>query len=204
MKIACSAIIFDLGGVILNIDYGLTKKAFEQLGLSDFDAIYSKAAQSGIFDLFETGQISSARFINHMLDHLPSGTTANQVVDAWNAMLLDLPQKKLDFLLQLKQNKRIFLLSNTNEIHVEKFNRIVHRATGNESLNPYFEKVYFSNVLGMRKPHAETFLHVCAENDLDVATTFFIDDSIQHVEGAREAGLLVHHLQANESILDLF
>ena len=204
MDMNYKAIIFDLGGVILNIDYNRTKVAFENLGLSNFDDLYSQAAQSRIFDRFEVGDISAQRFVNELLNYLPKGTTANQVVEAWNSMLLDLPKENLQLLSRLKQETRTFLLSNTNEIHVECFNRILRKNSAHNNLNPYFEKAYFSHILGKRKPEPETFLHLCRLHNLNVGETLFIDDSYQHIEGANKAGLITHHLKANESILDLF
>ncbi|TNE53932.1 MAG: HAD family phosphatase [Bacteroidetes bacterium] len=197
-------IIFDLGGVILNIDYDKTRLAFEEIGLTDFDGIYSQASQSGLFDELEVGAISPQRFINEMLEHLPAGTSPNQVVSAWNAMLLDLPKENLDFLKSLHEKTRTFLLSNTNEIHLPAFHSILENSHSESSLDPYFEKVYYSCRLRMRKPDPETFLKVCEENGLNPQKTFFVDDSIQHVEGARKAGLIAHHLRGGERIQDLF
>ena len=113
MKYNAKHVIFDLGGVILNLDYTKTRTAFEALGLTNFDAIYSQANQSGLFDQFETGACSTPYFINHLLDFLPAGTTPNQVVAAWNAMILDFPIAQLELLERLKNSHRIFLLSNT-------------------------------------------------------------------------------------------
>ncbi|SFT85661.1 putative hydrolase of the HAD superfamily [Lishizhenia tianjinensis] len=194
------AIIFDLGGVILNIDYNLTKEAFERLGIDDFDVIYSQAKQTDIFDKLETGQISSQHFINKMLDFLPAGTSPNLVVKAWNAMLLDLPQERLDLLAALKEKYTTFLLSNTNEIHVDAFHAIIHQQHGLKNLEDYFDTTYYSNELGKRKPDVDTFLHLCEVHQLNPATTLFIDDSIQHVEGAKEAGLMGYHLTNGETI----
>jgi glucose-1-phosphatase len=118
-------IIFDLGGVILNIDYNRTANAFRQLGCENFDELYSQQKQSGLFDEFETGKISPQAFINELLRVLPKGISAKQVIDAWNAMLIDLPKVRLEKLLEHKQNYRTFLLSNTNAIHEEAFTRLI-------------------------------------------------------------------------------
>jgi putative hydrolase of the HAD superfamily len=198
------AILFDLGGVILNIDYQLTARAFEEIGLENFDELYSKAQQSGLFDQFEVGAISQQHFINELLPYLPAGTSPNKVVAAWNAMILEFPGENLNLLNKIKVKKPIFLLSNTNEIHVQHFHRKLALNSVNETLHPYFEKVYFSNELGMRKPHSETFDFVCKENNLSPAKTLFIDDSIQHIEGAKKIGLQTYHLSNGETITDLF
>lgn len=196
-------IIFDLGGVILNIDYHKTIDAFKLLGDKEFDSLFTQANQTDLFDKYEKGLCSSQFFINGLLDYLPSGTTANSIVKAWNAMLLDLPQARIEKLLELKANYRTFLLSNTNDIHLDAFHSIIKKENNLDSLDALFEKVYFSCEMKMRKPDTEIFLTVCEENSLILKETLFIDDSIQHVEGARKAGLQAYHLTNGETILDL-
>ncbi len=198
------AIIFDLGGVILNINYNLTAKAFQDLGLKDFDAIYSQATQSGLFDKLETGVISAPYFVNELLPFLPKGTSANQIVAAWNAMIIDFPKENLELIQKLKTEKPTFLLSNTNEIHIQQFNRKLKNVSEESSLHNFFQEVYFSNEIKMRKPNAEIFEFVCQKNNLIPEKTLFIDDSIQHIEGAQRIGLNVYHLTNGEKITDLF
>lgn len=187
------AIIFDLGGVLINLNYELTAQAFIKLGIPNFKVIYSQAEQTSLFNDFETGKISTQHFINQLLPFLPIGTTANSVVAAWNAMILDVPQKKIELLNQLKLQTRVFLLSNTNEIHMQKVRREWGKVTQLPMEN-FFEKIYLSYEVGMRKPDVEIFAHLCNENHLDPNKTLFIDDSIQHIVGAREFGLQTIHL----------
>ncbi len=188
------AYIFDYGGVIINIDYHATIKAFEQLGLNDFKGLYTQAAQSELFDDIETGKISQMHFINRLLDLLPEGTTANQVGHAWNAMILDIPKKRLDLLDRLKEEHDIFLLSNTNEIHVDQANRSLKKVS-NRPIDDYFKKVYLSHLINDRKPHASAFQKIIDENQLEKSEVVFIDDSIQHIESAQKLGLQTIHLQ---------
>ena len=197
------AIIFDLGGVILNIDYPRTADAFKALGLENFDEVYSQLCQTELFDRFERGEISTFHFINRVLDQLPGGCNGNQVVHAWNAMILDFPSERLALLLDLKQRYRTFLLSNTNDIHMEAVRRALERASGHRRLEDYFERVYLSCEMGLRKPDPNIFLQVCTEQRLSPATTLFIDDSPQHVEGARAAGLQAVHLQPGMEVSGL-
>lgn len=195
------AIIFDLGGVLLNIDYKLTARAFMDLGLSDFDAIYSQLAQTELFDRFETGHISSFHFINRILDQLPQGNNGNTVVHAWNAMILEFPKERLDWLTEVGKKYRIFLLSNTNLLHMDTVRRALEKTVGHQRLEDYFEKVYLSCEMGMRKPDPAIFTRLCEEQGLDPATTLFIDDSPQHVEGAKKAGLIAIHLEPGMDLL---
>jgi putative hydrolase of the HAD superfamily len=198
------AIIFDLGGVVLNLDYAATERAFQALGIDDFSNLYSQAAQTGVFDEFETGKCSVPYFINKLLDFLPPGTSANQVVSAWNAMILHFPIENLQFLAELKKSKRIFLLSNTNAIHLQAVNRALESCTGEKSLQAYFERVYFSHEVGLRKPHKEIFDLVVKENRLNPKTTLFIDDTQQHIEGAISSGINAHIYPQNTSLTAYF
>lgn len=197
-------IIFDLGGVVLNLDYDKTTQAFEALGLDSFTSLYSQAQQTGIFDDFEKGLCSTPYFINSILNYLPAGVTANKVVAAWNAMILDFPEENLELLLTLKKQYRIFLLSNTNDIHIQAVNRSLQKVSAEKSLHPFFEKVYFSCEMHMRKPDPEIFLRVCSENQLLPEKTLFIDDSEQHIVGAGSVGLKTHFLRKGEKLVQLF
>ncbi|MEN9445592.1 MAG: hypothetical protein RL728_104 [Bacteroidota bacterium] len=196
-------VIFDLGGVIINLDYHKTTRAFEKLGLETFAEMYSQAAQSGLFDDFEKGKCSIPYFVNKLLTYLPTGTTANQVVEAWNEMILDFPIENLKLLEDLKSSHRIFLLSNTNEIHIQKVHHHLQLVSPHKSLHPYFEKVYFSSDIGMRKPDAEIFEFVLNENKLNPSKTLFIDDTEQHILGAQKVGIQTYHLGKKERICDI-
>jgi len=202
-KNSFDAIIFDLGGVIINLDYQLTIDAFKNLGLANFDEMYTQAKQSNLFDDFETGKISSQHFINSLLPFLPSGVSANKVVHAWNAMILDFPKERLELLDKLKSNYRIFLLSNTNDIHLQAVKRSLVNTT-DRKLESYFEKVYLSHEVKLRKPHIEIFELVCEEQNLDPSRTLFIDDTIGHIEGSIKIGLKGLHLKGDNSIEKLF
>lgn len=193
METSVDTIIFDLGGVILDLDYDRTTKAFEALGLEQFATLYSQAAQTGIFDRFEKGFLSVNAFVNDLLNYLPKATSPNQLVAAWNAMIIDFPPANLELLLKLKSRYRIFLLSNTNELHIQYFLRKLNMVSPDRKMEDYFEKVYYSSDTGLRKPDQEIFEMVCAENHLNKEKTLFIDDTIHHIEGAAATGLKTLH-----------
>lgn len=182
-------IIFDLGGVILNIDYQLTISAFKELGITNFDEIYTQAKQNNLFDDYEAGRINSTSFIKGLQAYLPSQPSEADIIDAWNAMLLDLPQERLKFISGLRNSYNTSLLSNTNPIHIDRFHEIVKKENGIDSLDAFFDHVHFSSDLGMRKPDPEIFTHVCQLHGYETEETLFIDDSIQHVNGAESAGI---------------
>jgi epoxide hydrolase-like predicted phosphatase len=194
-------IIFDLGGVLLNINYQLTEQAFIKLGISDFPALYSQAQQSDLFDKFETGRVSQAEFLAVLQQLAGIPLTDAQIIDAWNAMLLDLPLRRLQLLQQLRAYHDLILLSNTNEIHETAFNKIVTEARG-MSLAAFFDKVYLSHRVGMRKPDTEIFQRILEENGFKPEHTLFIDDSIQHIEGAKSLGIQTIHMEPGMTIED--
>lgn len=204
IKEGIKAIVFDYGGVIINIDYQATIDAFNQLGTIEFEELYSQASQSNLFNQIETGQISGQYFINQILDYLPPGTSPNRVVSAWNQMIQDVPVERVELLLRLKkEGYKIILLSNTNEIHIELANRRWALAS-NQSPEEIFDSVYYSHEVKMRKPNSEIFEFVCSEHQLKPSEVLFIDDSIQHIQGAKSIGINAIHLTGNQTIQDLF
>jgi len=191
-------IIFDLGGVIINIDYNLTIRAFENLGIKHADIIYSQKKQTEIFDLLETGKISPAEFCEGIRRISGINASDNDIIEAWNAMLLDFPDGIFDLLDVAHKKYKTFLLSNTNEIHYNAYSNILERQLGKTSLSNFFDKQYLSHEIGMRKPDTEIFRLVIEENGLLPDEALFIDDSPQHIEGARKAGLKTHWLKDND------
>jgi glucose-1-phosphatase len=197
-------IIFDLGGVILNIDYNLTEKAFRKLGADNFKEMFSQAKQEMLFDKIEKGLISSQDFITRIKTICKGAEKEDDIIAAWNAMLLDLPQERTELLKKLKSKYRTFLLSNTNEIHIKAYAEYLFTRYGFRNLESFFEKEYLSYQIGMRKPDKEIFEYVLKENNLNPSETLFIDDSPQHIEGAAVTGIHAVWLAPGKTILDLF
>jgi HAD superfamily hydrolase (TIGR01509 family) len=196
------AIIFDLGAVILNINYQNTIDEFGKIGIQNASSYYSKKAQNSLFNQIETGEISDKEFLLKLQKETPN-INIKQVEDAWNAMLLDLPENRINLLKKLKTTYSIFLLSNTNSIHIAEFKKRL----GNNQYNKFynlFNKVYYSHKIGFRKPQSEAFQIILDENKLLANEVFFIDDSYQHIKGAKKLGIKTHHLQENEEITTLF
>lgn len=198
-------IIFDLGGVLLNIDYHATIDAFKALGVQNFEGFFTQAAQSHLFDRLDTGQISPEAFRQELRDISGIAMSDADIDQAWNAMLLDLPQQRIPLLEDARMHYRTFLLSNTNAIHYPAYTQYLKDAHGYESLALLFEKHYLSHDIGMRKPDVEVFEWVLQQNGLLASETLFIDDTLQHVQGARKAGLWAYWLDLqNEVISNIF
>jgi glucose-1-phosphatase len=203
LSIPVKNIIFDLGVVILNVDYNLTTKAFKKLGIDNFDEHFSKAKQDQLFDKLETGRISANNFRKELRNHLPAHVTDEQIDEAWNAMLMDLPKPTFEILKTAKKKYRTFLLSNTNEIHIKAFSKIIEKEYGMKQFNALFEKIYYSNEVQMRKPDKEIFELVLKENKLNPNETLFIDDSPQHIEGANKVGIKAILLEKGKELTEL-
>lgn len=197
-------IIFDLGGVILNLNYQLTSKAFENLGVNNFDKYYSQREQITLFNSLEKGLISTKYFIQSAQQLFAQNLAENDLINAWNSMLLDLPEHRLKLLQELKKNLNLFLLSNTNEIHITFFENEMKKKSQLETFYDSFKKIYYSSRIGLRKPDLECFKYVLKENNLIAEETLFIDDSIQHIIAANKLGLKAYHLQKNEEISSIF
>ena len=197
-------IIFDLGGVILNLNYSKTENEFKKIGVLNFKEFYSQKKQTLLFDDFEKGNIKSEEFISSFKESENLKIKEIDFINAWNAMLLGIPIKNLQFIDGLKKDYKIILLSNTNEIHIKKFEDDLKKNNILEQFYKCFDKIYYSSRTGKRKPEENCFNQVLEENGLIAENTLFIDDSIQHIEGAKKAGIKTFHLKKNKSILDLF
>jgi putative hydrolase of the HAD superfamily len=193
-------IIFDLGGVIINLDIPKTIAGFNKLSSRPFETIYTQLQQTPIFDDFDKGNISEEHFFAEIKELLEMPVSYEQLLSAWNAMLLDFPPGRLELLKQLKTKYRLFLLSNTNETHINEFEKQLQLNHGYKNLEPFFEKVYYSCRMGMRKPDREIFECVLKENHLKPGETLFIDDSPQHVEGALLTGINAHFLTKGKEV----
>ncbi|MFN7012742.1 MAG: HAD family hydrolase [Bacteroidia bacterium] len=188
-------IIFDLGGVLINIDYKATENAFKNAGIRNFDELFSQAKQTQLFDNLEKGLVDEVTFKDSLRLLSNVNLSDKAIDDAWNAMLLDFPKHRVELLQKLKKNYKTFLLSNTNELHIPTFENLIEKEYGITDFSSLFNKLYYSCRVKMRKPDKEIFELVIQENNLNPNETLFIDDSIQHVQGAKNMGLNAIHLQ---------
>ena len=195
-------IIFDLGAVLLSINYKLTITEFAKLGVKNADSFYSKEVQKNLFNELETGKISADSFLK-LLQKETENASKNEVRIAWNAMLLALPKERIELLKKLKQDFPIYLLSNTNSIHISEFRKKIGESKYQEFYN-LFDKVYYSHEIGFRKPNKEIFQLILDENNLNADEVLFIDDSPQHIEGAKNLGIKTYHLEDGEEVTTLF
>lgn len=196
-------IIFDLGNVIINLDIEATEYDFKNLYGPDYEDFMQELQDKGIFHKYEKGQISTQTFLNE-LSAFDENISHDEVKNAWNAMLLDIPKENYKLLEKAKSNYRTFCLSNTNKLHVEFIHKQLKKTKGIDNLNQYFEKVYYSQDIAMRKPDAEIFEKVLKENNLKAEETLFIDDTEEHILGAQKLGIQTIHLTEDLNLLDFF
>lgn len=195
-------IIFDLGGVLLNLDIDNTRKEFEQLGLSNFDEIYTFEKQNKFFDQLETGCISDEEFFDAIREYIPTANN-DQITNAWNAMLLDLPKKRVTMLRNLSKRFNLYLLSNTNSIHERGFIEIITDSYYTDLFEGLFMKQFYSHSIGYRKPNKDCFQYVLSLCNLNPKTTLFIDDNMGHIEGAKRLGINVIWLEEGNEITEV-
>jgi FMN phosphatase YigB (HAD superfamily) len=193
-----NAILFDFGDVFINLDKQATIDGLQKLGLSawndDLDQLNLK---------YEVGAISEEDFLLGFQKNIPNASI-DEISKAWNAILLDFPLYRLEFLQMLSKKYRLFLLSNTDAIHIETF----EQKTGSSFYSDFyqcFEKVYFSFEIGMRKPNPEVYNFVLDQNGLQAKHTLFIDDKKENTDAALALGFQVWNLQVGkEDVVDLF
>jgi len=196
-------IIFDLGGVIFDLDYQRTEDAFVKLGAKDFGVVYSQLKQNPIFDDFERGTTKTNHFRTDLSELLNINVSDKDFDAAWSALLLGWSKEKLDFAASLKNDFQIYILSNTNDIHYPIVFDLLKENIGLSSLDSLFEKTYYSNQINMRKPDREIFELVLDENKLNPTETLFVDDSPQNVQGAIDVGLKGFHVSNDRTVKDI-
>ena len=196
-------IIFDYGNVIFMIDFNRAQQSFTELGIKNVESFFSHTAHDPVFNQFERGEISSSEFraVIRKITGKPDLTDI-QIDNAWNTLLIGVPEPNHELLLKAKKKYRTFLLSNNNEIHYNWIMNYLKAEFNLDSNAGFFEKDYYSHLMKMRKPNADIFEFVIAENNLNPSETLFIDDSAQHIKTASSLGLNTHLLTTEETLED--
>ena len=197
-------IIFDLGEVIVDLDILATERAFNSLLSSKSNSIYSYSSQALVFDLLETGKVSQQQFRDELRKQSDSDITDAQIDDAWNAMLIRIPKRKIQLVQNLRLNYKTLVLSNTNKIHIDFVNAKLLPMHQLNDLNEIFDFVYYSHEIGERKPNAAAFTYVLEKHQLAPQTTLFIDDKFENIETAAKLGIQTWHLTNREDLYDLY
>lgn len=182
-------IIFDLGGVLINLDFEKTFRAFEEMGVQDFANYFQQSHSNPLFAQLEKGEITPAIFYEQFRLATGVKATDTDIATAWNAMLLDFRNESMQYLKHLGGQYRVFLLSNTNKIHLEAFHAIFAQQFGRNDFDSHFEKAWYSHEMSLRKPDVKCFNAVMDYHALKGNETLFVDDTAINLSGAEKAGL---------------
>lgn len=196
-----TAIVFDLGGVIVDLDIDKSRNQLSSLLGIEQPQLYYSNHHIPLFSDYEIGNISSTEFVDGLLKQSVNGTTRENIISAWNSMLVDIPVRRVKMLEKLGESYRLFVLSNTNSIHVDRFENM---APGYNKLSELFESVYYSHLIGYRKPDKRAFEAVVNGSKLEVAKTLFIDDLEANIDAAALLGFKILHIKSGMDVADFF
>ena len=193
-------ILFDMGNVLFSIDYKKTEDAFEALGYNNFSEMYSQFTADDLFEKLETGKITTEEFYKKMISFHAGVVNEKQITTAWNSMLLHWRLDSLSFLKTLAKKYKLYLLSNTNDIHLSAVNNLLKQETGKESIDDLFTKAYYSQKINLRKPNADIFEFIAKDAGIHPQETLFIDDLENNISAAAALGFKTHLLLDTETI----
>ncbi|MBT8223820.1 MAG: HAD family phosphatase [Eudoraea sp.] len=186
-------IIFDFGDVFINLDKAATLRELNRLGLNELDPELLQ-----LFQAYEKGVLTTAVFMEEAKAFFPAARSAD-LTAAWNAILLDFPEYRLHFLESFFKTTsyRMFLLSNTNALHMAHVAQTMGKPRYERFLN-CFQHVYLSYEMQMRKPDPEIFQYVLDRHKLKPEETLFIDDTLENIIVASDLGISVWHINPEE------
>jgi HAD superfamily hydrolase (TIGR01509 family) len=196
-------IVFDMGGVLINLNKKSCIAAFNKIGFTDIDQYIGKYIQNGLFLSYEKGEIDTTIFLEKIQEHIGKQVAFNEITDAWCAMLLDIPAYKLNLLRTLRKKYRTFMLSNTNAIHFERITQDYFEKDG-FNLQHYFENCYLSYQMKCVKPTDAIYIAMLHDAQILASETLFIDDSAENIESAKKLGFHTYLAQEQEDFSHLF
>jgi glucose-1-phosphatase len=196
-------IIFDLGGVLLNINPLLSLLEFANISKTDSEVLKNRLASERVFEKFDTGALSPDGFRAELCRIMAYKASNAEIDAAWNILLLDFPAERVELLKELRNNYRIFLLSNTNIIHFWKYTGDFYSTYG-LPMAELFEKLFLSYEIGIHKPDAGIYTHVLQNAGLKAEECVFIDDSLANVDAARIIGMKGIHIANGRDVTQYF
>ena len=194
-----TTLIFDFGGVLINLDLNRCIQKFKDLGVNNFENNLNNYGQKGIFLEFEKGLIDIPTFRDEIRKLAKKPLKDNEIDEAWCAFLCNIPDYKIELLLQLKKKFRLLLLSNTNPLHIEISARDEFARFG-QTMQSLFDKCYFSYEMKMVKPDAEIFEALLADAGLTAEECLFLDDGEKNILQAEKMGIQTYHVNVNEDL----
>lgn len=197
-------IIFDFGNVLFDLELGAISRELKQLTGSQFESIKNKLDQSGVFQLYETGGITTEEFVDTLCRAARPVLEPERVIYAWNSIFVGMPRERFDRVLELRQHYQVFLLSNINDLHARWIDDYLWREHNMEDFQArYFDAVYYSHLIRLRKPDREIYEYVLADAELVPEESVFIDDLEENIETARQLGIRTIHKTPDLDIMQL-
>lgn len=197
-------IIFDLGNVIVDIDYEVMLHEFAHISTVDFSEIVAYSRQDKVFDHYEKGLISTAEFRQALRKYIRQDVSDAAIDAAWNSILIDYPADKFELLKLLRGKYKILALSNINELHAEAIDKQISHLFGEQGMSSFFDRLFYSHKLGLRKPEAGIYRLLLEAENLDPARTLFIDDKKENTDAAQQLGIKTYHLNDRSKLVPLF
>lgn len=204
-------ILFDLGKVLLPLSIERKYDAFDELQKlsgthpqqKKFRDLYNLSSQHPQHDLFECGLISAESFYDFLRSDLSLQCSDKELEQAWCASLNSLPENRLKMLSKLREGYHLYLLSNTNSVHLDWINKYAISNREKKALNvneigDFFDRAFYSHIAGLRKPNREIYHYVCDNAEIDPLETLFIDDNQANATAGKEFGFITHHLVEDE------
>ena len=196
-------VVFDLGGVLINLDFDNCLNAFRKAGFRDIEKQACQFRGIGFFSQFELGEISPEEFRKAIRKEVSEALSDHEIDDMWNLMLLDIPREKLDLLLKLREHYMVYLLSNTNRIHWDYACEQMFCYRGFR-VNDFFEDIFLSFEMHKAKPEKDIYEQMMKEANILPEETFFIDDSAINCQAAISLGIQSYHYHIGEDLSSLF
>ncbi len=197
-------LIFDLGNVIIDIDY---HKALQRIKAEVSTEFHDKVDGFYLTDFhkdYEVGRIDSGKFREEVRGYFQQDWNDQKVDELWNALLLKIPTERLELISKLRENFQVGVLSNTNLIHIHAVNRILQEDHDLDNFDPIFDWVFLSHEMGLAKPSPQIYEKMLVDLGTSGDRVIFFDDLIANVEGAKAVGIQAVHVTGPEVIFDYF
>ena len=183
-------IIFDLGNVLFDLELPNIEHGFRQLFGADYAKAGAELKKNQIFELYETGGLSTEEFVDAIRMSVTPHLLPEQVIGVWNSIFRTMPTERFDMLLRLRQNYKVFLLSNINDLHANWIDDYMLREHGMDGFQSiYFDGVYYSHLIRLRKPNADAYEYVLADAEIKAEESVFIDDLQVNTAAAANVGI---------------
>ena len=197
-------IVFDFGNVLFDLDLPAIGREIQRLVGDQYETVRERLQRSGVFELYETGGLTTEEFVDAIRLAGPAPLSAEQVIAAWNSIFIGMPRERFDMLLRLRQQYNVFLLSNINDLHATWIDDYMLREHGlTDFQSRYFDGVYYSHLIRLRKPDREIYEYMLADAEILPQETLFIDDLEENVKAAREVGIQGLVKRAEIDVLEL-